>query len=158
MGIDGQNHGFYQQQYFLFILMIIISLGLLLEHSCVCESSKVDHVILCMRFERFIMSQAVIVPLVGENVNALSLVHSQTCIMNLYRSVVYHIFRKVNSIAIIPFGSVNISYGSKVGSNHTSRYPNQVGYIGEGVFIGILFIQPSIKRSRCEYQVSIQFY
>lgn len=31
-------------------------IGLLLEHSCVCESSKVDHVILCMRFERFIMS------------------------------------------------------------------------------------------------------
>ncbi|MEK6645438.1 MAG: DUF4954 family protein [Candidatus Firestonebacteria bacterium] len=39
--------------------------------------------------------------------------------------------------ALWPLGKGNISYGANIGSNHTSRTPDQELWIGEGVFFGL---------------------
>ncbi|KAK8809835.1 hypothetical protein WA158_000778 [Blastocystis sp. Blastoise] len=98
-----------------------ISLGamvltsMLLEHSHVTETAKCDQIILCANSA--IGRGECISSFIGPFTN---MHHESLCIS-----------------ALISSGRVNISYGSKVGSNHTSRYPDQEGYIGEGVFIGL---------------------
>src|SRR5262249_61253794 len=56
--------------------------------------------------------------------------------------------------ALWPEGRGNVSYGACVGSNHTSRAPDQEALLGEGTFLGLgVNVKYPLDLSRSPYSV-----
>jgi len=107
--------------------------GSIIQHGCSVESASIVHRSLVMEFCHLEKQCIVTESIIGPN-SSIGEAEITSSFAGPFTAAHHH---SLLIAAVWPGGRGNIGYGANVGSNHTSRLPDQEIFPGEGMFFGL---------------------